>query len=56
MNKDVFLEAVKFFNTEAISNDDFKNLRRELKMIVRTKIRTNERKHQPWNKKRQIKK
>ncbi|GAB1862626.1 Putative rna-binding protein [Camponotus japonicus] len=55
-NEDIrFNEAAKFFNTEATSNDDFKNLRRELKMIVRTKIRTNERKHQPWNKKRKIK-
>lgn len=55
-NEDVrFNEAVKFFNTEATSNDEFKNLRRELKIIVRTKIRTNERKHQPWNKKKKIK-
>ncbi|XP_070159965.1 probable RNA-binding protein CG14230 [Polyergus mexicanus] len=55
-NEDIrFNEAVKFFNIEATSNDEFKNLRRELKMIVRTKIRTNERKHQPWNKKRKIK-
>ncbi|KAL6421840.1 hypothetical protein ACFW04_010979 [Cataglyphis niger] len=55
-NEDIrFNEAVKFFKTEAISNNEFKNLRRELKMIVRTKIRTNERKHQPWNKKRKIK-
>lgn len=56
-NKDVrFNEATRFFNAESTSNDEFKNLRRELKMIVRTKIRTNERKHQPWNKKRKIKK
>ncbi|XP_029176004.1 nucleolar protein 8-like [Nylanderia fulva] len=54
-NEDIrFNEARRFFNAEAISNDEFKNLRRELKMIVRTKIRTNERKHQPWNKKRKI--
>lgn len=56
-NKDVrFNEAMRFFNAKATSNEEFKNLRRELKMIVRTKIRTNERKHQPWNKKRKIKK
>lgn len=47
---------MRFFNAKATSNEEFKNLRRELKMIVRTKIRTNERKHQPWNKKRKIKK
>ncbi|EFN90139.1 hypothetical protein EAI_09655 [Harpegnathos saltator] len=50
-----FNEAVRFFNIEAVSNDEFKNLRRELKVIVRTKIRRNERKYQSWNKKRKLK-
>lgn len=50
-----FSEAVKFFDTEAVSNNEFKNLRRELKMIVRTKIRKNEKKYQPGGRKRKIK-
>lgn len=50
-----FNEAVKFFSTEAASNDKFNNLRRELKTIVRMKIRNNERRHQPYGKKRKIK-
>ncbi|XP_018404159.1 PREDICTED: nucleolar protein 8-like [Cyphomyrmex costatus] len=44
-----FNEAVKFFSTEATSNDTFNNLRRELKTIVRMKIRNNERRHQPYD-------
>jgi len=52
----IFLEAVKFFNTEAASNNNLNNLRRELKTIVRMKIRNNERKRQPYGKKRKIKK
>ncbi|XP_011643059.1 nucleolar protein 8-like isoform X1 [Pogonomyrmex barbatus] len=48
-----FNEAVKFFSTSSTSNDQFNNLRRELKTIVRTKIRNNERKNQ---RKRKIKK
>ncbi|XP_032684340.1 nucleolar protein 8-like [Odontomachus brunneus] len=56
-NDDVrFNEAMKFFNVEVASNDEFKNLRRELKVIVRTKIRRNEKKYQPWSKKKTIKK
>lgn len=50
-----FTEAVKFFSTEAASNDKFNNLRCELKTIVRMKIRNNERRHQPYGKKRKIK-
>ncbi|KYM92089.1 hypothetical protein ALC53_01152 [Atta colombica] len=49
-------EAVKFFSTEAASNDTLNNLRRELKTIVRMKIRNNIRRHQPYGKKRKIKK
>jgi len=52
----IFLEAVKFFSTEAASNDNLSNLRRELKTIVRMKIRNNERKRQLYGKKRKIKK
>ncbi|XP_011061588.1 PREDICTED: uncharacterized protein LOC105150294 [Acromyrmex echinatior] len=51
-----FNEAVKFFSTEAASNDTLNNLRRELKTIVRMKIRNNIRRHQPYGKKRKIKK
>lgn len=51
-----FNEAVKFFSTEAASNDKLNDLRRELKTIVRMKIRNNERRHQPYGKKRKIKK
>lgn len=53
--KNIFSEAVRFFNIKAASNEEFKNLRRELKVIVRTKIRRNERKYQPWSKKKKIK-
>ncbi|XP_018301936.1 MATH and LRR domain-containing protein PFE0570w, partial [Mycetomoellerius zeteki] len=49
-----FNEAVKFFSTEAASNDTLNNLRRELKTIVRMKIRNNVRRHQPYGKKRKI--
>ncbi|XP_011860506.1 PREDICTED: probable RNA-binding protein CG14230 [Vollenhovia emeryi] len=56
-NNDVrFNEAIKFFSTEAATNGEFNNLRRELKTIVRMKIRNNERRHQPYGKKRKIKK
>lgn len=51
----MFSEAIKFFSTKAASNDEFNNLRRELKTIVRMKIRNNERRHQPYGKKRKIK-
>lgn len=54
--KDIFSEAIKFFSTKAASNDKLSNLRRELKTIVRMKIRNNERKRQPYGKKRKIKK
>lgn len=53
--KNIFSEAVRFFNIEAASNNEFKSLRRELKVIVRTKIRRNVRKYQPWSKKEKIK-
>lgn len=53
--KHIFSEAKKFFTTKA-PNDELNNLRRELKAIVRMKIRNNERKRQPYGKKRKIKK
>ncbi|XP_071562434.1 uncharacterized protein [Temnothorax nylanderi] len=56
-NNDVrFNEAIKFFSKKAASNYEFNNLRRELKTIVRMKIRNNVRRHQPYGKKRKIKK
>lgn len=54
-DKDMFSEAIKFFSTKAASNDEFSNLRRELKTIVRMKIRNNERRRQAYGKKRKIK-
>lgn len=56
-NNDVrFNEATRFFSTEAASNDQLNNLRRELKTIVRMKVRNNERRRQLLVKKRKIKK
>lgn len=48
----IFSEAIKFFSTKAASNHEFNNLRRELKTIVRMKIRNNERRRQPYGKKK----
>ncbi|XP_076242572.1 uncharacterized protein LOC143184325 isoform X2 [Calliopsis andreniformis] len=50
-----FNDAVKFFSKEFIPDDDFKNLRRELKQLVRSKVRQNVKKNQPWGHKRKIK-
>ncbi|KAK0082403.1 hypothetical protein PV325_010473 [Microctonus aethiopoides] len=46
-----FKEAEEFFQATSTSNESFKNVRRELKQIVRSKIRNNIRKNQPWKKK-----
>ncbi|KAG7209638.1 hypothetical protein KM043_011285 [Ampulex compressa] len=55
-NNDVrFLEATKFFSRSSEVNNEFKNLRRELKQIVRTKIRKNVKRTQPWGRKRNVK-
>ncbi|XP_036144407.1 nucleolar protein 8 isoform X2 [Monomorium pharaonis] len=51
-----FNEAIKFFGTTATSNHQLNNLRPELKAIVRKKIRNNEKRHQPFGKKRKIEK
>ena len=50
-----FNEAVKFFSKESVPDDEFKNLRRELKQIVRSKIRNNVRNSEPWGRKKKIK-
>ncbi|KAK0168788.1 hypothetical protein PV327_002557 [Microctonus hyperodae] len=50
-NDSRFKEAEEFFHVTPTSNESFKNIRRELKQIVRSKIRNNVRKNQPWKKK-----
>ncbi|KAL0108509.1 hypothetical protein PUN28_015209 [Cardiocondyla obscurior] len=50
-----FNEAIKFFSAKAASSGELNNLRRELKTIVRMKIRNNIRRHQPYGTKRKIK-
>ncbi|XP_076669981.1 putative RNA-binding protein CG14230 isoform X2 [Andrena cerasifolii] len=50
-----FNEAVTFFSKESVPDDEFKNLRRELKQIVRSKIRRNVRNSEPWGRKKKIK-
>ncbi|XP_028981911.1 probable RNA-binding protein CG14230 [Diachasma alloeum] len=52
LNPAVFKEAEEFFKNPAPSNESFKKLRRELKEIVRTKIRRNIRKTQLWKRKK----
>ncbi|CAL7940887.1 unnamed protein product [Xylocopa violacea] len=51
-----FNEAEKFFSNQSASEDTFKELRQELKQIVRSKIRRNVKKKQPWGYKRKVKK
>lgn len=50
-----FQDAFNFFKKQSENDNDFANLRRELKQIVRAKIRNNVSKTS-WNKKRKIKK
>lgn len=50
-----FNEAISFFSKEFVPGDEFKNLRRELKQLVRSKIRQNVKKNQPWGHKKKIK-
>lgn len=50
-----FNEAIKFFSKERAPEDAFKELRRELKQIVRSKIRRNVKKKQPWGYKKKVK-
>ncbi|XP_061937500.1 nucleolar protein 8-like [Apis cerana] len=50
-----FNEAENFFSKEYVSEDTFKELRQELKQIVRSKIQKNLKKKQPWGYKKKIK-
>ncbi|XP_043790158.1 putative uncharacterized protein DDB_G0274405 [Apis laboriosa] len=50
-----FNEAENFFSKEHVSEDTFKELRQELKQIVRSKIQKNLKKKQPWGYKKKIK-
>lgn len=50
-----FNEAIQFFSKETVPENEFQSLRRELKQIVRAKIRNNLQKTQPWGKKRKVK-
>lgn len=50
-----FNEAENFFSKEYASEDKFRELRQELKQIVRSKIRRNLKKKQPWGYKKKIK-
>ncbi|XP_011299971.1 nucleolar protein 8 [Fopius arisanus] len=52
LNPAIFKEAEEFFKTPAPSNQSFKNLRKQLKEIVRSKIRNNTRKTQIWKHKK----
>ncbi|XP_015595235.1 probable RNA-binding protein CG14230 [Cephus cinctus] len=47
-----FHDTDKFFNKEAAPRKEFENLRRELKQIVRTKIRNNTKKTTSWTKRK----
>lgn len=51
-----FNDALNFFKKESVPNNEFKSLRRELKQIVRTKVRKNVRKTEVWGSKRKIRK
>ncbi|XP_076757107.1 putative RNA-binding protein CG14230 [Xylocopa sonorina] len=51
-----FNEAEKFFSNKCASDDTFNVLRQELKQIMRSKIRRNVKKKQPWGYKRKVKK
>lgn len=51
-----FDEALKFFSKDALPQQDFKQLRQELKQIMRVKIRNNVQKSQPWGNKKKVKK
>ncbi|XP_063971968.1 probable RNA-binding protein CG14230 [Diachasmimorpha longicaudata] len=52
LNPSVFKEAEEFFKNPAPTNESFKKLRKELKEIVRTKVRRNIRKTQVWKRKK----
>ncbi|XP_074104617.1 uncharacterized protein LOC141531038 [Cotesia typhae] len=48
INDSRFKDAEEFFKTTSTSDESFKNTRRELKHIVRSKIRNNVRRIRPW--------
>ncbi|XP_076652816.1 uncharacterized protein LOC143359051 [Halictus rubicundus] len=49
-----FNEAVTFFSKESMPDEEFKNLRQELKHIMRAKIRQNVKKRQPFGPKKKV--
>lgn len=51
-----FKDALNFFKKESVPKKEFKNLRRELKQIVRAKVRKNVRKTEKWGSRKKIKK
>ncbi|XP_015187862.1 PREDICTED: probable RNA-binding protein CG14230 [Polistes dominula] len=51
-----FNDALNFFKKESVPKKEFKNLRRELKQIVRAKVRKNVRKTEKWGGRKKIKK
>lgn len=55
INDTRFNEAVQFFSKESVPDGEFKNLRRELKQIVRLKVQRNVKKNQPYGRKKKIK-
>ncbi|XP_043499727.1 probable RNA-binding protein CG14230 [Polistes fuscatus] len=56
MNDKRFKDALNFFKKESVPKKEFKNLRRELKQIVRAKVRKNVRKTEKWGSRKKIKK
>ncbi|KAF7415269.1 hypothetical protein HZH68_003758 [Vespula germanica] len=51
-----FEDALDFFKKEFAPNNEFKNLRRELKQIVRAKVRKNVKRTGKWGSRKKIKK
>ncbi|KAI4503511.1 hypothetical protein M0802_001733 [Mischocyttarus mexicanus] len=51
-----FKDALNFFNKESVPKSEFTKLRRELKQIVRSKVRKNVRKTENWGSRKKIKK
>nr|XP_050844552.1 probable RNA-binding protein CG14230 [Vespula vulgaris]XP_050844553.1 probable RNA-binding protein CG14230 [Vespula vulgaris]XP_050844554.1 probable RNA-binding protein CG14230 [Vespula vulgaris] len=51
-----FEDALDFFKKEFAPNNEFKNLRRELKQIVRAKVRKNVKRTEKWGSRKKIKK
>ncbi|XP_046831144.1 probable RNA-binding protein CG14230 [Vespa crabro] len=51
-----FEDGLNFFKKELVANNEFTNLRRELKQIVRAKVRKNVRKTEKWGSRKKIRK